>query len=90
MRAHGYLPFLLITAFACQPAQPPDTSAAAKQAIDAANSQWPRLTSTGHADSIAEFYAGGPRVLRDHENDGPAPDSHPPCRDSGGQWTGRR
>ncbi len=57
MRAHGYLPFLLITAFACQPAQPPDTSAAAKQAIDAANSQWPRLTSTGHADSIAEFYA---------------------------------
>src|SRR5229473_1190746 len=57
MRAHGYLPFLLITAFACQPAQPPDTSAAAKQAIDAANAQWPRLTSGGHADSIAEFYA---------------------------------
>jgi ketosteroid isomerase-like protein len=54
MRAHGYLPLLLITAFACQPA---DTSASAKQAIDAANAQWPRLTSTGHADSIAEFYA---------------------------------
>jgi len=54
MRAQRYLPFLMITAFACQPA---DTSASAKQAIDAANAQWPRLTSTGHADSIAEFYA---------------------------------
>ena len=54
MRAHRYLPFLLITAFACQPV---DTTASAKQAIDAANAQWPRLTSTGHADSIAEFYA---------------------------------
>ena len=54
MRAHRYLPFLVLTVFACQPA---DTSAAAKQAIDAANAQWPRLTSTGHADSIAEFYA---------------------------------
>jgi len=54
MRAHRYLPFLMATTFACQPA---DTSASAKQAIDAANAQWPRLTSTGHADSIAEFYA---------------------------------
>jgi ketosteroid isomerase-like protein len=54
MRAHGYLPLLLITAFACQPA---DTSADAKKAIDAANAQWPHLTSSGHADSIAEFYA---------------------------------
>jgi ketosteroid isomerase-like protein len=53
MRAR-YLPFLILTAFACQPA---DTTASAKQAIDAANAQWPRLTSTGHADSIAEFYA---------------------------------
>ena len=51
---HRYLPFLLLMSFACQPA---DTSASAKQAIDAANAQWPRLTSTGHADSIAEFYA---------------------------------
>jgi ketosteroid isomerase-like protein len=41
--------------FACQ--QQTDTSASAKQAIDAANAQWPRLTSTGHADSIAEFFA---------------------------------
>ena len=47
------IPFLAV-ALACQPA---DTSASAKQAIDAANAQWPRLTSTGHADSIAEFYA---------------------------------
>jgi ketosteroid isomerase-like protein len=53
MRARRYLPFLILTAFACQPA---DTTASAKQAIDAANAQWPRLTSTGHADSIAEFY----------------------------------
>ena len=54
MRARRFLPFLILSAFACQPA---DTSASAKQAIDAANAQWPRLTSTGHADSIAEFYA---------------------------------
>lgn len=54
MRARPYILFILTTAFACQPA---DTSAGAKQAIDAANAQWPRLTSSGHADSIAEFYA---------------------------------
>jgi ketosteroid isomerase-like protein len=46
---------LLAAALACQ-APPPNTSAAAKQAIDAANAQWPRLSSSGHADSIAEFY----------------------------------
>ena len=60
MRAHSYLAVLLITAFACQPA---DTSASAKQAIDAANAQWPRLTSTGHADSIAEFYAADAVIM---------------------------
>ncbi len=54
MRLHHYLLFLATMAFACQPA---DTSAGAKQAIDAANAQWRRLTSSGHADSIAEFYA---------------------------------
>jgi len=54
MRPVYHLIPLLAVAFACQPA---DTSASAKQAIDAANAQWPRLTSTGHADSIAEFYA---------------------------------
>src|SRR5436309_13136140 len=45
------------------PATPPDTSAAAKQPIDAANATWPRLTSTGHADSIADFYAQNAIVL---------------------------
>ena len=55
MRAHPCVVFVLLAApLACKPA---DTSASAKQAIDAANAQWPRLTSTGHADSIAEFYA---------------------------------
>lgn len=53
MRPYPYL-LLLTASFACQPA---DTSADAKRAIDAANAQWPRLTSSGHADSIAEFYA---------------------------------
>jgi ketosteroid isomerase-like protein len=42
-----------VPALACQA---PDTSAAAKQAIDAANANWSRLTAAGHADSIAEFY----------------------------------
>ena len=43
---------------ACKPAAtpPPDTSAAARAAIDAANAIWPRLTSTGHADSLADLY----------------------------------
>jgi ketosteroid isomerase-like protein len=60
MRAHPYLPFLMLAAFACQPA---DTSADAKQAIDAAHAQWARLTSTGHADSIAEFFAADAVVM---------------------------
>src|SRR5439155_23108763 len=51
------VPALLAAALGCQAAPPPDTSASAKQAIDAANAQWPRLTSSGHSDSIAEFYA---------------------------------
>jgi ketosteroid isomerase-like protein len=54
MRLRPFLLFLATTAFACQPA---DTTANAKQAIDAANANWPRLTSSGHADSLAEFYA---------------------------------
>ena len=61
MRIHRSFAVLLLgTAFACQPA---DTSADAKNAIDAANAQWPRLTSTGHADSIAEFYAADAVVM---------------------------
>ncbi|PYP14791.1 MAG: hypothetical protein DMD54_13180 [Gemmatimonadetes bacterium] len=60
MRAHSYLAVLLLAAFACKPA---DTSASAKQAIDAANAQWPRLTSGGHADSIAEFYTADAVIM---------------------------
>jgi ketosteroid isomerase-like protein len=56
MRPRNTLPILLAAAFGCQAAPPPDTSAQAKQAIDAANAQWPRLTAAGHADSIADFY----------------------------------
>ena len=44
---------LLAFAFACRP---PNTTAAAKQAIDAANANWARLTAAGHADSIADLY----------------------------------
>lgn len=60
MRLRPFLLFLATTAFACQPA---DTTASAKQAIDAANAQWPRLTSSGHADSIAEFYAADAVIM---------------------------
>jgi ketosteroid isomerase-like protein len=51
---------LLAAAVACQP---PDTSAAAKQAIDAANANWPRLTAAGHADSIAEYFTRDAVIL---------------------------
>ena len=51
----NYLPCLaLLGAIACGP--PPGSARDARLAIDAANANWPRLTSTGHADSIAEFY----------------------------------
>jgi ketosteroid isomerase-like protein len=62
MRFVGHLVPLLAVALACQP-QPADTTASAKQAIDAANAQWPRLTSTGHSDSIAEFYAADGAIM---------------------------
>ena len=61
MRARCLPLLLLATALACQPQS--DTSASAKQAIDVANAQWPRLTSTGHADSIAEFYAADGAIM---------------------------
>ena len=60
MRPNSYLVVLLTAAFACKPA---DTSSTAMQAIEAANAQWPRLTSTGHSDSIAEFYAADAVVM---------------------------
>jgi ketosteroid isomerase-like protein len=53
---------LLLVALGCAPPAA-DTSVAAKTAIDAANAAWPRLTSTGHADSIAEFYAANAVVM---------------------------
>ena len=57
MRPGQTLSILLAAAFGCQAAPPPkDTSAEAKQAIDAANATWPRLTAAGHADSLADLY----------------------------------
>jgi len=47
---------LLVAVIGCQPPKPADTSVAAKQAIDADNATWERLTAAGHADSIADFY----------------------------------
>src|SRR5919197_4421228 len=61
MRPLYFLP-ALAAVLACQ-VQPADTSAAAKQAIDAANAAWPRLTSSGHADSIAEFYTANAVIM---------------------------
>ena len=56
MKPVQVLPILLAAAFGCQAAPAKDTSAEAKQAIDAANANWPRLTAAGHADSLAQFY----------------------------------
>jgi len=52
---------LLLGALACMP--PPGSAADAKKAIDANNATWARLTSTGHADSIAEYYAQNAIVM---------------------------
>lgn len=56
MRPVQTIPLLVATALACQAAPPKDISADAKQAIGAANANWARLTTAGHADSIAEYY----------------------------------
>ena len=63
MRFQSCLAVVLTAAFACKPAAPADTTASAKAAIDAANAQWARLTSTGHSDSIAEFYAADAVIM---------------------------
>ncbi len=63
MRPISYVPALVAAVLACSQPDPPDTSAAAKQAIDAANATWPRLTSTGHADSLADLYTANAVVL---------------------------
>ena len=49
MRPICYLT-LLAAALGCQAAPPPDTTAEATQAIDAANANWPRLTAAGTVD----------------------------------------
>jgi uncharacterized protein (TIGR02246 family) len=58
MRLSAWVSTAAMMLAACKPAAtpPPDTSAAARTAIDAANANWPRLTSTGHADSLADLY----------------------------------
>jgi ketosteroid isomerase-like protein len=47
---------ILLVAFACKPAAPADNTAAARAAIDAANTSWARLSAAGHADSLADLY----------------------------------
>ena len=53
---------LLLAAVGCLP-PPPGSASDARKAIEAANAAWPRLTSTGHADSIAEFYTQNAVVM---------------------------
>ena len=71
MRPGRTLPILLVVALGCQAAPPPDTSAVAKQAIDAADANWVRLTAAGHADSLADLY---------HANGVMLPPNMPPVR----------
>src|SRR3989475_10679513 len=62
---------LLLVALGCQAAPPPDTTAEAKQAIDAADANWARPTAAGPADSLAELY---------HVNSAMFPPHMPPAR----------
>ena len=72
MRPRRTLSILLAAALGCQAAPPPkDTSAEAKQAIDAADAKWARLTAAGHADSLADLY---------HANGVMLPPNMPPVR----------
>src|SRR5256885_6199147 len=63
MRPAQTLFILLAAALGCQAAPPPDTTAEAKQAIDAANASWARLTTAGHADSLAQYYHANAVIL---------------------------
>src|SRR6266516_51613 len=63
MRPRHTLPILVVAALGCNAAPPPDTTAEAKQAIDAANANWPRLTAAGHADSLAQYYEANAVIL---------------------------
>ena len=58
MRLTASLAATALALAACSPAAspPPDTSAAAKTAIDATNASWARLTTAGHSDSLADVY----------------------------------
>lgn len=71
MRPIHTVPLLIAAALACQAAPAKDTGAEAKQAIDATNANWARLTTAGHADSLAEFY---------HTNGVMLPPNMPPVR----------
>ena len=71
MRPFHVLPVLVVVALGCQPAGAKDTSAEAKQAIDAANANWARLSAAGHADSLADLY---------HANGVMLPPNMPPVR----------
>src|SRR5437764_14419502 len=72
MRPGHTLPILLLAAaLGCQAAPATDTSAEAKQAIDAADANWARLTATGHADRLADLY---------HANGVMLPPNMPPMR----------
>jgi uncharacterized protein (TIGR02246 family) len=62
---------LFAAALGCQPAGAKDTSAEAKQAIEAADANWARLTAAGHADSLADLY---------HANGVMLPPNMPPVR----------
>lgn len=65
MRISAWVSTAAVMLAACKPAAtpPPDTSAAARTAIDAANATWPRLTSTGHSDSIADLYTADAVIM---------------------------
>src|SRR5439155_27068685 len=68
MRPVHAVPILLAAALSCQ-AAPKDTSADVRRAIDAADAHWARLTTAGHADSLAELY---------HQNGVMLPPNRPP------------
>ena len=52
----------LVAAVGCVP-PPPGSASDAKRAIDAANANWARLTTSGHADSIADYYAANAVIM---------------------------
>src|SRR6267143_7192468 len=63
MRPIQALTILIAATFGCQAAPAKDTSAEAKQAIDAANGTWARLTAAGHADSLVQYYQANAVLL---------------------------